>query len=414
MKKRLLKYFFVVLILFLWAPLCFAVNPWSGYWWPLSEGELIFGYNSDVPPLQKYDQVAYGYYPGPATYESYNNELNYSSGAGSWFGLCNGWSAAAIMTNEPTSPNTVQGVTFNVGDCKGLLSEAWYNTSGDGLWWGSRYDGNAGDDLQDLYPDELWGILFDYVGQGTPIVFDLSADEQVWNYPIYDYDISCTDVGGGWYDCSMYIEGADDGVHPDFVGIQKITRNYTFMVQASDGYIINGTGYWTGGSKQNHPDFAWYPGSQPALRNSSLNYSTIQSICKGGGGGKTGPVPRILANGYSGSITVDYMDPVSITISLDAGNWAGQTADWWVVLGGSWDWCSYVYNYGWAWDGVYPMIQYPLFSFSGYEVFNFYGLDAGTWRFYFAVDNNADGRPDATWYDYVDVNATGIIYNEDD
>jgi hypothetical protein len=407
MKKKILKYFLIALILFLWVPSCFAVNPWSGYWWPLSKGELIYGYNSDVPPLQKYDAVAYGYYPGPATYESYNNELNYSSGAGSWFGLCNGWSAAAIMTKEPTSSNTVQGITFSVGDQKGLLSEAWYETSGDGWFEGYRYDGNAGDDLQDLYPDQLWILLQTYVrDQGVPIVLDITADEAVWNYPFYNYDLSGTAVGNNWYDCSLYIEGADDGVYPDFVGIQKITRNYTFMVQVVNGNIVNGSGYWTGDSVQNHPDFAWYPGSQPALRNSSLNYSTIQTICKGGGT-TTNPVPKIWANGYSDAIYVNRGDPFSITIGLEPGSLEGQTADWWVVMSGhsNYDWISFVYGEGW-YGNIYPMLQYPLLRFSGYEVFNNrdYDLTWGTYYFYFAVDNNADGRVDATWYDYVEVN----------
>jgi hypothetical protein len=125
--------------------------------------------------------------------------------------------------------------------------------------------------------------------------------------------------------------------------------------------------------------------------------------------GSSEPVPKIWANGYSGAITVDYLDTVSITIGLDPGSWAGQTADWWVVLGAG-DWYSFVYGQGW-YSGIYPMLQYPLLSFSGYEVFNSSNLNEGTYRFYFAVDNNADGQPDATWYDYVDVIATGIIYN---
>ena len=263
MKKRALKYFFVALALFLWTSPSFAA-PWSGYWWPLSKGELIYGYNSNLPPLQKYDYLAYGYYPGPATNESYNKKLNYDSGAGSWFGLCNGWAAAAIMTQEPTAPNTVQGITFNVGDQKGLLSEAWYNTSGDGWFEGSRYDGNSGDDLQDLYPDDLWTLLRIYIrDQKVPFVLDLSADEQVWNYPVYKYSISWSPLSGGWYDCTMYLECADDGVQPDFVGTQIITRNYTFRVQMQNGNFISGTGYWTGSSIQDHPDFAWYP-RQPA------------------------------------------------------------------------------------------------------------------------------------------------------
>lgn len=412
MKKGLLGWILVLLGLFVWVPSGFAMNPWSGYWWPLSEGELIFGYDSaEVPPLQKYDALAYGYYPGPASWESYNNKLNYDSGAGSWYGLCNGWCAASIMTEEPTRSNTVNGITFKVGDQKGLLTEAWYNTSGDGWYEGDRYYGNAGDDLQDLYPDHLLWLLEQYIHpNGTPIVLDLSADEEVWNYPIYAYSWSRTHVGNNWYDYTLQIEGSDDAVHPDFTGIKKITKSYTFTAYIQNGSILSGYAYWTGNSVQDHPDFAWYPGSQPVLRNSSLNYSTIQTICNSGG--QTTPVPRIWANGYSGSIVVDYYDPVSITIGLDAGTWKGQTADWWVVLAFQ-GWSSFVYGEGW-YENIYPMIQYPLFDFTGYEVFNFYGLDAGTWRFYFAVDNDADGQVDATWYDYVDVIATGIIINEND
>ena len=74
---------------------------------------------------------------------------------------------------------------------------------------------------------------------------------------------------------------------------------------------------------------------------------------------------------------------------------------------------SFVYGQGW-YANVYPMLQYPLVNFSGYEVFNYSDLYWGTYRFYFAVDNNADGRPNATWYDYVDVTVEEILINNDE
>ena len=417
MKKTILRCFLAGLAFFLWTSTSIAANPWSGYWWPLSRGELIFGYNSDTPTLQKYDLLVSGYKPGPATMESYNRQLNYSASAGSWFGLCNGWAAAAIMTQEPTKSTNVQGITFSVGDQKGLLSEAWYNTSGDGWFKGSRYYGNSGDDLQDLYPDDLWLLLQTYVrDQETPFVLDLSADEQVWNYPVYSYDLSGTHIGNGYYDCTLYIECADDGVQPDFVGIQKISKTYTFRVQLSNGKIVSGTGYWTGNSVKDHPDFAWYPGSQPAIRNSKLSYSTIQTICGGGGGGgTTDPVPIIRANGYTGHVTINYGDPLSVTIGVNPGSYNGQNADWWVVLYDVSDdkWYSFVYPKGW-YTNIYRMIQYPLFSFDNFQVFYDKGnLNWGDYIFYFVIDGIPDGNLNVTWYNAVQVTVQYIIINED-
>jgi hypothetical protein len=391
-----------------------AVNPWSGYWWPLSAGELIFGYNSDVPPLQKYDALVYGTYPGPATQESYDRKLNYDTGAGSWFGLCNGWAAAAIMTKEPTQASTVQGIRFNVGDQKGLLSEAWYNTTSDGWFAGSRYYG-YGDDYQDLYPDQFWRLLQVYLrDNGIAFVADIAAGEEVWNYPIQSYSLQGQHVGGGWYDCTLDIGLADDAVHPDFVGIKEIAKSYTFMVQLNSGNIVDGSGYWTGSSVQDHPDFAWYPGSQPVLRNSKLNYQTIQTICSGGGGTASAPRPMIFANGSADGITIWKGDPLAISISLEPNGWQNQTVDWWVLANAYGRWFSYVYPYGW-YQGVYPMIQYPLFALNGYTVlYDQGGLDWGDYDFYFVVDGNADGRLDATWYDGIRVTIGGIIINDEE
>jgi len=68
------------------------------------------------------------------------------------------------------------------------------------------------------------------------------------------------------------------------------------------------------------------------------------------------------------------------------------------------NWYTYVYPEGWRY-GIHVCVQTPLFelmSASPYNVLNTV-LPAGNYIFYFAVDGNMDGEPDATWLDFVEV-----------
>jgi YD repeat-containing protein len=116
----------------------------------------------------------------------------------------------------------------------------------------------------------------------------------------------------------------------------------------------------------------------------------------------TSPVPHIQANLSDGPVTVSSGTPVSITVSLSPGDQAGQTADWWVASYTSLGWETFVYPTNWL-PGINVCIQYPLFTVSPpVEVRNTV-LPVGDYTFYFAIDNNADGNPDATWWDSVEV-----------
>jgi hypothetical protein len=115
-------------------------------------------------------------------------------------------------------------------------------------------------------------------------------------------------------------------------------------------------------------------------------------------------VVDIKANGSDGPITVSATDTVSITVRLDPGDHTGQNADWWLVTSQSppFVWYSYVYPLGLR-EGIRVSLQNPLFELSpSLEVLNM-NLPAGRHTFCFAVDENADGIPDATWLDFVDV-----------
>ena len=119
------------------------------------------------------------------------------------------------------------------------------------------------------------------------------------------------------------------------------------------------------------------------------------------------PVPDIKANGQDGSIIVGIGTPVSITVGLDPGDYAGQLADWWVAVNTPWaspgDWYTYVYPTDWL-PGVNLCIQTPLFEFSGFEVPNM-TLQAGDYTFYFAIDN-PDGAATGPWWGLDSVEVT--------
>ncbi len=129
--------------------------------------------------------------------------LNHWSPAGSgWFGHCNGWSAAAILMNEPRVSQTVtfgdndqHSAEFTTGDLKGLASETQY--SGLSHFFGTRYNDEE-DDVTDLSPKSVLQLLEVYVRQrGVPFVFDTTATDQVWNFPVWKYTLNLTETTQG-------------------------------------------------------------------------------------------------------------------------------------------------------------------------------------------------------------------------
>ena len=118
------------------------------------------------------------------------------------------------------------------------------------------------------------------------------------------------------------------------------------------------------------------------------------------------PIPDIKANGQDGQVTVNAGDLVTISVSLNPGVWSGRNADWWIAAHTPFDppldWYTYVYPEGWK-SGIHVGGQMPLFELSGpFSVLEMI-LPAGNYTFYFAVDGNMDGKPDATWMDFVPV-----------
>jgi len=241
-----------------------AAAPWSGYWWQHKSGGL-------VGPLSKYDQVA------GAQAGLWEKENHVEQSHPDWFGHCHAWSASSVSEREPQQPRAVGQVVFGVGDQKGLLAACHAQDVSNS--YGDRYgDGAGGDDPADLAPDELWRLLQMYVKQRKiPLILDLEAGAEVWNYPVYQYRVDYQAVGDGWCRATMQLVAADNNVVADYVGTHPAVHQYTFRFRFLEGAIVMGSGQWTGASVQDHPDFAWYPYVAVA-ENPELDFAQVTSI----------------------------------------------------------------------------------------------------------------------------------------
>ncbi len=228
-----------------------TIRPWSGYWWPIQEGEL-------VGPLAKYDALT-GHQA--ADWEEQHNPSG--PNVPRWFGYCHAWAAASVLEGEPNKKRSYPAgedvVALTVGDQKGLLTAC--HTEDLANSWGDRFgDGEGSEDPQDLSPDRLWRLLQMHIAQQkVPLIVDVEAGKEVWNYPVYAYVIRYKPAEDDLFLADLTLLMADDAVSPSHRGtkIRKQTCQFTFKMRG--GNVLAGSSKWVGASRKDHPDFAWYP-----------------------------------------------------------------------------------------------------------------------------------------------------------
>lgn len=152
-------------------------------------------------------------YPNPFYGPAWEILNHYSPAGGSWWGHCNGWAGAAILVNEPTASvkSEIKGQTveYTSADLKGLFSETHYSTYS--RFYGERYY-KEGDNAADLTPKAFHILVSHYLrDREVPFVFDTTATEEVWNFPVYavDLDVTETTVGGAGADGKVNVNTAD-------------------------------------------------------------------------------------------------------------------------------------------------------------------------------------------------------------
>jgi competence ComEA-like helix-hairpin-helix protein len=152
------------------------------------------GWSYDLDTLSPMDKFALDqYYKDPSArnnpfyLQAWELLNSYNPGGENWWGHCNGWAGAAILTNEPRESVKVQingnEVEYTTADIKGLFTESFYSTYSQ--FYGARYNGEE-DDIADLHPKAFHKLVSFYHRElRVPMVFDTSANEQVWNFPAW-------------------------------------------------------------------------------------------------------------------------------------------------------------------------------------------------------------------------------------
>jgi hypothetical protein len=240
------------------------VKPWSSYWFPHSDPSLYEPIKSGEPaPLQKYDQWAKKAKKTETTAADYEkHSMENGPEADSWAGLCNAWSKASIMEKEPafSKPVDVDGVKFSAFDLKALLIKTYDNTQGFKNY-GHRFDGERGDDFDDIYPDQfhrfLQAQLFE---RGKPFIMDRDPGIQVWNVPVFKAEVVIARDPSNANVMHVRTTVATAGTRDDtaFIGTWQVNYEYFYDLYGMtmpDGSFEVRSGAWTGASLDNHPDF---------------------------------------------------------------------------------------------------------------------------------------------------------------
>ncbi len=165
----------------------------------------VDGWSYQLSELSPMDKVSLALHfsgqtdPNPFYIPAWELLNQYNPAGGGWWGHCNGWAAAAILTDEPTESVMVDvngsEVEFTTADVKGLLTETHYSTYS--RFYGNRYY-KEGDDLADLNPAAFTKLItFYFRDQQVPLVFDTTASEQVWNFPAYGVDLYVNETTPG-------------------------------------------------------------------------------------------------------------------------------------------------------------------------------------------------------------------------
>jgi hypothetical protein len=127
---------------------------------------------------------------------------------------------------------------------------------------------NWEDAYKDIYPHVFHKILVTHIkNRRSAVVFDITANEEVWNFPAYyfDTDVQFTEDlpnGEKSWTVATTVYYAHDGVSESILGVNRLEKSYTYtLITDADGRPTGGE--WTGSSVDNHPDFAWVPTYNP-------------------------------------------------------------------------------------------------------------------------------------------------------
>ncbi|MFW7379001.1 MAG: hypothetical protein ACOH5I_09370 [Oligoflexus sp.] len=241
-----------------------------------------------LSPAEKYDLII-----GRADFPVTNYEINlsrqfwnYHGGSiPEWFGICDGWAIASMMTVEPRQSIRVPTpfeftVDIYPADLKAMLSFFFAKTAIYARIVGGRCnqqtvmtDSNgrpSSSECRDLNPATLHLALDDIIGrQNRPLILDTNPGHEVWNAPVTAYRMGYQNFRP-WYPDGTYPHAAAGTSYLVDVAVEFQHTAGSFPQYQPEGNLSNFSAiYYTleldaeqriiGGewSSSDHPDFLW-------------------------------------------------------------------------------------------------------------------------------------------------------------
>lgn len=292
------------------------LRPFSGAYWPMAQNGILNRWQGPgIPsPAEKYGAL----YLTEAQQQTMYRWIEDNHGKNvpdvrSWFGICQGWTASAIMEKAPQKTIIVRKYvragktylqrcntsmtgcqTFTPGDLTGLLAEAYADS--DARFIGDRCDtavvnfkyDDAGRITQPHCRSNA-GTLFltatNFIKKaGRAFAINAVNNDEVWNQPAYAYTITRYQTKTA-EEAAVLVSGdptkTDYEWNPRATGFRFVVMSLTWAVESpptvdmpppvvsrthvysfileldATGSVIGGE--WLEGSKVNHPPFFWAP-----------------------------------------------------------------------------------------------------------------------------------------------------------
>lgn len=213
-----------------------ATAPWPGFYWPVYQDSINNRWDgaSSNSPAKKYelafgvtgveDAVSRNYgIDDNADRKACTLDSECESNTGercakrvgatsgrcipTWWGICHGWTPAAILEPEPLHEAVVNGVTFKVNDIKALLSLVY--TSSNVRFLSGRCNDNAETDssdsnnvdydsygrptaeCRDTNPGTFHVVATNFLGlRHKSFAEDRTWDDEVWNQPMRSFEVT--------------------------------------------------------------------------------------------------------------------------------------------------------------------------------------------------------------------------------
>lgn len=229
---------------------------WSCWYWPWVNNlsPNLYDPNQAMAKYDRYDPNAFAQdweftYHGPP------------QNPASWWGHCHAWSAASCWEAQPKGARTLNGIKFTVRDRKGLTTEAYYRCAD-----GSNYEIYVSKPSPGLF----WKWLRREIkgrnsmhGHAMAFIGELYyGPAEIWNYPIYKYNVTYSGNPGTGLSGTMtiYVAADADPSYANKLGLfyQTFTYQFSGVKFNNAGEPIAG-GKWIGSGPYHRPDAIWRP-----------------------------------------------------------------------------------------------------------------------------------------------------------